>query len=797
MFKGWFLLVFLIQGVCCTVYTQQLADSLEKVITVRLEAGMRDTVTGNAALLAASEYLHTSSPKFFTYTSLALELGTENRAPLITGQAYTLLGHMYRRMGIYNLALKSYNSSLKEYAEAFHISFNIFTLSDIGNIYYEKGMYDIAANYYRRGLALWKGSDATWHGASVCLINLGLVNLKLRNYDSSYSYFGRALELRKRNATPFYVSHAYYYFGRVFQERGRFDSALHYLNISREYLQPYFDDGSFTGEIKEFSFDIYSVMIDIYRKMPDEEKLQKLFLELLDDQIITGTNSTAQRLYEQYADFLSERGKEREALLWLEKSINAGRPLNYSPVTMKLLLKQALLYDKTGNSTAALRNYRAYILLADSVNADRISSELLNISEKEALERQDAEMQALVSEKEQELFIQSLTNTILIAFSLLALFFLYFYYRKYKLDNSILKFLRTLINSLRYPFYVINTESKEIEYYNHTAAEDLHSLKKIRKEGEKLFFTGNINTILNELQSGKQYLLRQFEDKNPDGTVSHFEVANYPVYDQLGKVIRVIEYIRDITPIKEAEKQLQEYNRELEDSNRAKDRLISIIGHDLKSPFSVLLGSISILRDSQDELSNEERQRFIDNLFDAASKVYKLVENLLEWSILNAGRVTYHPADVNLHDLFTQGVHAFTLDLNNRKIDINISCPEKLMVFADLNMQRTIFRNLLANAIKFSPNESSVEVSAEITGGFAKVCISDHGIGMTGEDISKLFRSDVKNSEIGGSHKAKGTGLGLIITQEFVKLNQGTLSVVSQPGQGTTFCYTIPLSPQT
>ncbi|GMU87697.1 MAG: hypothetical protein AMXMBFR48_29380 [Ignavibacteriales bacterium] len=794
LFKSGFLLLLIVLGLQSETVAQTRADSLEEVVNSRLKEGRRDLVTADAALLAASEYMISSSPKFFAFISLTLELGTENNSQLINGQAYTILGHMYRRMGIYNLAIKSYNSALKEFTKAGNTGYNIFTLSDIGNIYYEKQMYDIAATYYRRGLEIWNGNEEKWHGGSICFINLGLVSLKLKNYDSAYSFFGRALDLRKRHGSPFFIAHGYYYFGRLFQERGEFDSALHYLNISRRLLKSYFDENTATAEINEFSFDIYSVMVDIYKDMPDEKRLEAIFLELLKNKMVTGTNAFAQRLYEQYADFLRERGNNGAALSYLDKAIEASRMLGYKPVRMKLLLKKASLYDQSGDKQGALTTYREYALLVDSVYADRVSSELVNLQEKQELERQDAEMQNLVTEKEQELLVKSVTNTILIAVSLIAVFFLYTYYRKYKLDNNILKFLRTLINSLRYPFYVVNTDSKEIEYYNYTAEEQLPSLKKVRKNGEKLFFTGNLDTILNELKNGKTFFQRQFEDEQGEGGVRHFEVSNYPVYDQLGAVIQVIEYIRDITPLKEAERRLQEYTRELEETNRSKDRLISIIAHDLKSPFSVLLGSISILRDSRDEMSYEERQKFIDNLFDAASKVYKLVENLLEWSILNAGRVSYNPMEVNMCALFSQGIQAFSLDLQNRQIAVNINCPGNLTVMADINMQRTIFRNLLANAIKFSPNNSSIEVLVKITDSEAKVCITDHGIGMSNEDIEKLFRSDIKNSEIGTPHSAKGTGLGLIIAQEFIKLNHGVVSVQSQPGSGTTVCYTVPLS---
>lgn len=789
------LIFLLLSGCFADIYSQQTAaDSLAGIVASRLREGARDTVTARFALKTAVEYFQSSTQKFLSYTSLALELGIENRDQYVIGTSYTRLGNLYWRMGIYNLALKSYNTALNEFVELNDTESIIFLHSDIGNIYYRQGMYDIAAKYYRRGLETWEKTRKDWHAASVCYINLGLVGLKLRNYDSSAVYFKRALDIRMQHDNIFFIAHANYYFGRLHQDRMQYDSALFYFNRTSEYLQTYFQNGTYTFEIAEFDFDLHSVISDIYKAQGDDKRREQLYRKMLADSVMTGTPTTAQRLYEQYADYLTSKEDYRGAISYLDKSLEVNEALNYTAARMTLLRKKAELYEKLGDRPNSLRFFKEYSLLADSVITSNINSELLNISEKLELEKQDSEMQSLVSEKERQLLVQSITNTILIAVSLIAVFFLYTFYRKYKLDNSILKFLRTLINSLRYPFYVINTRSSEIEYYNHTAEEQLHSLQKVRRKGEKLFFSGNLHTILEELKKGKTYFQQQFEEVYEDGTKKHFEVSNYPVYDHLGNIIQVIEYIRDITPLKEAERQLQEYTHELEEANRSKDRLISIIAHDLKSPFSVLLGSISILRESQDEMSYQERQKFIDNLYDAASKVYKLVENLLEWSILNAGRVSYNPAEVNMSALFAQGIQAFSLDLQNRKIAVNISCPENLTVMADLNMQRTIFRNLLANAIKFSPNDSSIEVSVKVTDTMAKVCITDHGVGMSKEDVSKLFRIDVKNTEIGEPHKAKGTGLGLIIAQEFIKLNRGVVTVQSQPGSGTTVCYTIPLS---
>jgi len=775
-----------------TLFAQSNVDSLQSVVKRRLKDNIRDIKTAEMCITLARFYFHDNSQDFFYFASEAIQISSELRDPGTLGTAYSLLGNKYMRMGALSLALKAFHTGLDANIRLQSNEAIIYTLCDIGNIYYGKKMYDMAARYYRRGLDLKNAPGKIEHPLSVCYINLGLVSLQRAQYDSAMINFRKAHELRLELGNRFYIAHSTYYFGRTYQEMGRHDSALYYFKSALNALDRNLIRDEYNIEIFEFRTDCIYAMLDVYSEMGDKANAYALLKSLLDDRYTIGTAS-AQRVYLRYSDFLSSEHDYASSLKYLNLALQLSDSLGLTDDRLIGLVKKATLLEKLNRHTDALKVYKEYTLLNDSLTAFTVSSDLINLADKQELEAQDDKMREIISGKEEEILTTTLTRDLLVIIFLLAGAVLYTFYRKYRLDNSILTFLRTLINSLPYPFYVVNAQSGSIDYYNDSTEASADKLKNLRKTDTSLLYTADLAPIIAELTAGKTVLRKYFEVKHTDNSTSYFESSNFPVYDVSGELTGIIEYIRDITQIKETEVRLQQYATELEESNLSKDRLISVIAHDLKNPFGVLLGSLNILKDNYKDLTDEERYRFISNLRDAAVRVYMLVENLLDWSILSAGRVMYSPEKISLTPLLKETAEPFLLELKIRGISLGNDIDEEIAVFGDQYILRTVVRNLLSNAIKFTPDGGSILLKAQVHEEFASISVIDSGIGISQEDIAKLFRPDVLNSDIGTPHSKKGTGLGLLICGDFVKLNKGEISVTSEPGLGTDFTFTIPL----
>ncbi|MGD1007399.1 MAG: ATP-binding protein [Ignavibacteriaceae bacterium] len=237
--------------------------------------------------------------------------------------------------------------------------------------------------------------------------------------------------------------------------------------------------------------------------------------------------------------------------------------------------------------------------------------------------------------------------------------------------------------------------------------------------------------------------------------------------------------------------QLAESERRLKDLNVSKDKLFSIIAHDLKGPFQPLLGLSDILVEEFDDLSAEERTRFIKEINNTLKNQFKLVENLLDWSRLQTGRMIYSPEKINLHETVESNFQLLKPKSVSKNIALINQVSQDIFVFADVYMFQSILQNLVSNAIKFSNSGGKVTVLAEEDNNVVNISIVDTGIGISQADIEKIFKLDIQHTTL-GTENEKGTGLGLIICKELVEKNGGKIWIESEIGNGTKFFVKLP-----
>jgi signal transduction histidine kinase len=257
------------------------------------------------------------------------------------------------------------------------------------------------------------------------------------------------------------------------------------------------------------------------------------------------------------------------------------------------------------------------------------------------------------------------------------------------------------------------------------------------------------------------------------------------------RLIGTLGIIIDISDIKKAERDLQNSQKKLKEAIAAKDKFFNIMAHDLKNPFNAIMGLTSLLTEQFDKHSKEDLRQFVVLINQSTTNVYSLLENLLEWARAQSGSIDIHPATFPIVDIIQETLNLFSQSLERKNVSINIDKTEYL-VYADKNMTKTIFRNLLSNAIKYSFNDSFIDIKLDKADEWLYIRVEDHGVGIKAESIDNIFKID-KPTTTPGVNNERGTGLGLIICQEFVKLNGGTMLVQSEPGKGSQFTFTLPL----
>lgn len=250
-------------------------------------------------------------------------------------------------------------------------------------------------------------------------------------------------------------------------------------------------------------------------------------------------------------------------------------------------------------------------------------------------------------------------------------------------------------------------------------------------------------------------------------------------------------YIRDITERREAEIKLIKQAEELKALNSTREKFFSIIAHDLKSPFNAISGFSELLLENYHELDGDAVKRSLQAISGASKQAFSLLENLLIWSRSQTGQITYNPEEIDLHEKVSGILNLLEMQTDKKQIYIESDISSPFTMTADKNMIGTILRNLLTNAVKFTPRGGKIKISAEKQAGLIIITVSDTGIGISPENLDNIFRIDSKTSTP-GTEKEKGSGLGLIICRDFIEKHGGKIWGDSEVGQGSTFRFSIP-----
>ena len=278
---------------------------------------------------------------------------------------------------------------------------------------------------------------------------------------------------------------------------------------------------------------------------------------------------------------------------------------------------------------------------------------------------------------------------------------------------------------------------------------------------------------------------------NKNKRLFHVQLDGLMIEDSLDSVQKCQVGLVDLTEFKRIETSLKESNEELKILNTTKDKFFSIIAHDLRSPFQALLGYSKLLATEFESLSQEEIIQYSKGLNEILIDLFGLLENLLSWSMMQRGVLEYNPVNINIYEVVNKIVRRSGHNVKEKNISLLNNVDNETLVYADVDMLRSIVQNLIVNAIKFTPNEGKVIVSSTAINGFVEVSVEDTGIGIESERSSELFNFNRLFSTEGTAGE-KGTGLGLPLCKEFVEKNGGKIRIESELGKGSKFTFTLP-----
>lgn len=285
----------------------------------------------------------------------------------------------------------------------------------------------------------------------------------------------------------------------------------------------------------------------------------------------------------------------------------------------------------------------------------------------------------------------------------------------------------------------------------------------------------------------------------PDGLILFMEDLTHQnkMDSELRKYVEELHYNKIISEqyakeLSLVNKKLNESQEELRELNINKDKFFSIVAHDLRSPFSSLLGFSEFLAKEAATMNTDEIKEFSNSIYKTGRHLLSLLENLLQWSRIQLGRIEYTPINFDISDQIKEISTYYEHVASQKRITIDIKIPQKVLVFADKNMIETVLRNLLSNALKFTQLGGNISIEVKQRKKIIDVSIKDDGVGISEDNKSKLFKIESQLTTV-GTNDEKGSGLGLLLCKDFITKNKGQIAIESELGKGTTFIISLPI----
>jgi PAS domain S-box-containing protein len=279
--------------------------------------------------------------------------------------------------------------------------------------------------------------------------------------------------------------------------------------------------------------------------------------------------------------------------------------------------------------------------------------------------------------------------------------------------------------------------------------------------------------------------------KKKDGTIFPVDISSSKFKHRNRDVI--LASVRDITNRVQSDLHIKEINEKLAKLNSEKDKFFTIIAHDLKSPFNSIMGFSELLVEQVNAKDYDGIEKYAEIIQYSSRRALDLLMNLMEWSQSQTGRMEFNPEYFELQELIKETELLLNGAIEQKSISLSKTIPINLSVFADKKMMATVLRNLISNAIKFTHTGGKISISVEEKPDEMLVSISDTGVGISRDNIEKLFNIGETYSTSGTLNET-GTGLGLILCKEFVEKHGRKIWAESEEGKGSTFCFTIPMN---
>lgn len=650
-------------------------------------------------------------------------------------------------------ALK-YGKDALEIAERLNIPHEIAqNLGNVGVVYWQMGNFSMAIDFHLEASKISQEIGDSI-GMARSLNNLGIIYNDQGFYTKALDYFFQAFNIYADQKHKLGMAPVLNNIGLVYQNQGNYE-------LSESYHKKSIELKNELNDLKGIGFSLNNLGI-VYQKKGDLETAIQYFNQSLEIRHRIGEKREIANTISNIGNAYYAKGNFDPALKRLFESIDIYESINDLQGIANGNLYIGRVYREQGASKSALEYFSKALNLARQIGLKKVEAEVY-FDMAQAYYKMNEMIQAFHFQQKHILMRDSLLaedrKRMMSEMQVL--------YEKERKDFEI-EMLRKQVEA--------ETSSRKQEHL----VKNLLILLVVTVSGFAILFYNRflaINKVNKQLEEQKN----EIAENN-----SKLLALNKTIFAEKQKTEQLNEKLN------QANQKLSESEKHLLDMNATKDKFFSIISHDLRNPFASIVSFSRLLKRNAHNLSGDELQELVMELDKSVFKINNLLENLLQWSRTQTGKIVYKPGYILLKELISDNVNLLKANAKDKEIQLKNDIQDDLIVWADVNMTDTVIRNLLSNALKYTEAKGNVTVKAKHKAGWVYVSVEDDGVGISPENISKLFKVDTLYSTY-GTQDEKGSGLGLLLCKEFVERQGGKITLKSELGKGTSFTFSLPV----
>ena len=700
------------------------------------------------------------------YYKRALSVASRINNPEIIGNMRNNIGAIYRIIGEYDKALDFFNKATDYFKDSGNQLVFANALNNISITYSSKEEYENAKIYARKAYNVFKEINNK-NGMMLADYNLADICIRTEEYEKAEKLFKKVIKFYVETNDLQMLKNSYFSMYELNKKWKQEAVALEYYEKFHAF------EMKFLSEKERKNIAELEAKFNLLQK---EKQLKEIKQDYIDLKSINRDNNLTLRKLQANNDFYE---------LILENSHNGITILNPH---LNIIYANRLFYKMFDIKNNEANNFRD---IFEKETLDKMLSERDKIIDLGKTTKKYSLKTITLAGKVQNLEItvsqfKNSENEWLFLINLKDITESYKRQERLRLLMRAFEQSPTGIAITDIYGYIKYVNPKFTELTGYSSKEVIGKNPRVLKSGKS---DASYKELWKTISSGKEWS-GLFYNKRKDGSCYWEHASISPVWNKANKITHYIKIAEDITEKKKAEEKIQNLLEELRKANASKDKFFSIIAHDLKSPFATLSAFVNIMKKYYDKYNREQIMHLIDELDKSTKNTYSLLENLLTWSRMQSGGMQYNPMNFNLTPIIVKIVNLYAQKAEQKKIVLSYDAPEKVEIFADMFMIETTVRNLVNNALKFTPKGGSISVIVKKMDKFYEVTVKDTGVGISQEGIKNLFNIDTSFSTYGTDNE-KGTGLGLILCKDFVERNHGKIWVESEEDKGTTFYLTV------